>query len=806
MQEIIYGNYNKYLLTATTFLFNRVVTTYSVNECLSAKVSGGVLFGIIAATNEFLIDLEIVDSLSYSYIPMAASFLYSRPILPNNKLHNFLASSSISIALKVFYDATTWDQFTIPVISYLVSVKSGISQYFAVGIGIISYGETVVFEAGNNPITLSLLGANFAKNILPPYLSPQIAWHIGCITGLLLSTYQKEIIKQVFPYDTIEAVYKTTHSLFNEKKLSIETEKLLITSSNLYVGAGLLGNYYMRQEQSLINKYFALALNQNNLNPADMQQYKAKIISYILATAVPYLLSRIFCDVSNTYYTHQLKVSLRYELLENILNESSLIPVSRTAKYAIKDYLDDTSNLINRLFVENVNGNDYGIINDIIYLLPKLALITILRKEIFVIFPLAISIDAIYKQFSQHITKLKQEYLDINKLMETKFDQNEKNTRENLVTLLQKGGLENTKETWLNEQNSLLDNISKYDYLKNILSHTEWLYNIEILYNVLRYGVATLIYYKAIGSEDLFLFTVVLKAVTDVICFSSKHQADIESINSSLERLEELNLLLNQSDIDRYKVELKSNSTEFIIEDLHFTRGEKIKNISLIIKDLKLVKGNIYWLTGENGSGKSSFLSLIYFLSKNIFDDSFKYVKGTISHPSDEEILIVPQKDFCPLDITLLELITYPKKLDKANLYKQNKILKLFKELRIEQDDNLLGEKLLHKSHNWCQELSGGQLKKLFLIKAFIECPGILFLDEAFAPLDTQSQKIITHKIKNDSCLQNSLIVIIHHGDEYIEKRDNCTTSDFFDNALYLENGTITAKELECDSISTDLQ
>ena len=156
------------------------------------------MFGIIAATNELFIDLKILDSLSYSYIPMAISFLYSRPILPNNKLHNFLASSSISIALKVFYDATTWDQFTIPIVSYLVSVKSGISQYFAVGIGMISYGETIVFEAGSNPITLSLLGANFANNILPPYLSPQTAWHIGCVTGLLVSTYQKKLLNKYF--------------------------------------------------------------------------------------------------------------------------------------------------------------------------------------------------------------------------------------------------------------------------------------------------------------------------------------------------------------------------------------------------------------------------------------------------------------------------------------------------------------------------------------------------------------------------------------------------------------------------------
>ena len=71
----------------------------------------------------------------------------------------------------------------------------------------------------------------------------------------------------------------------------------------------------------------------------------------------------------------------------------------------------------------------------------------------------------------------------------------------------------------------------------------------------------------------------------------------------------------------------------------------------------------------------------------------------------------------------------------------------------ISNDSDDFRNSLFERKYNWCDDISGGELKKIFIINAIIECPDILILDETFGPLDPYSQKDIFYLIKNDSCL-----------------------------------------------------
>ena len=797
-------HYPKYLAAAVPFVINRLTFSYHNRETFKVKAFEAILFGFNAALNEFLIDTNVTENYSYSYLPYVASYTFRQNLFGKSIPAKLALTATATIATKVAYDLKEVVDLFSPVITYFSLNNLNIDRQISSSLAIVSLAEEISYYNSNNSnhyIPYASIGAVSANTLLKNTITPKpLNLAFGCISGFLAANYKKELTSFLFPTEIIADSYNISSSLIHNKQINTETEKLLLVSVNLYFSAGTIGNHYMRQEQALMNTYFGLANNQENLTPLDLKNYKSQVIFYIVRTAIPFLTSRILIDSINSYFVNELKIKLKNELTKKFLDTKNYLTISNEAKLFSSEYMEDIDNIVDRIFLESLNSQDYGIINDLAYITPKLFLMTSLKKGSLMILPLTLGIDYFYKHFYQFLIDNKQQIIDANKNIRSLFDQNEQYDRNFASELIQKGNLDNVEEHWLKWQNTYDDNKFKIYIYSKILDHLDWIYNFEISYNLLRYGVSGLIYYKTIGPNDLFLYTVVLKSFSDFISFRSKHQADIESIESSTNRLNEVFKIIDTDHNIYNKIDFDINNDlrALEIKNLSFTRGNEHDSITINLNDIQLHEGNVYALIGSNGSGKSSLMSLLYYILNGITDLSYKDLSGQIIYPSDD-FVIVPQKDYCPYNVSLLELILYPTQCNQANNCNgvRPRILSLLEEMNLNYGTNELTLSTLEeRNDNWCNVLSGGQLKKVFLTKQFIDCPKILFLDETLAPLDQSSRTMVTSKIKKGSCFNESIVIITHHDNDLFDIDQECPNSDFFDYTLQLNNNHLNLNSL----------
>ncbi len=146
----------------------------------------------------------------------------------------------------------------------------------------------------------------------------------------------------------------------------------------------------------------------------------------------------------------------------------------------------------------------------------------------------------------------------------------------------------------------------------------------------------------------------------------------------------------------------------------------------LILRDITLdiSEGEYISVIGENGSGKTTFLRLIL--------GFLKPMKGSILLQSDR-IAYVPQKsdtNHVGFPITVFEVLDSYCKLLKI---KDRKVIDEVLELVSMKDYKtfLIGN------------LSGGQIQKIMLARAFLGNPQILILDEPSTGIDADSRKEI---------------------------------------------------------------
>merc|ERR1712194_452215 len=123
----------------------------------------------------------------------------------------------------------------------------------------------------------------------------------------------------------------------------------------------------------------------------------------------------------------------------------------------------------------------------------------------------------------------------------------------------------------------------------------------------------------------------------------------------------------------------------------------------------------------------------------------------------------------------------------------EDQIMKLSAELSFRrgedaaEDAGISREELHDEKDDWYSALSGGQRVKVELIrKVFLQktCPGLLLIDEAFAPLDPLSKNVAQRMMKQHC--PESLILVIYHADA----NEGGSVDAFFDETLHFNNGT----------------
>jgi ABC-type Mn2+/Zn2+ transport system ATPase subunit len=331
--------------------------------------------------------------------------------------------------------------------------------------------------------------------------------------------------------------------------------------------------------------------------------------------------------------------------------------------------------------------------------------------------------------------------------------------------------------------------------LLNPLNTVQGFYVYEGLYTAIHLIVGYLLKEELINVSELMLFSRTLELATDTALFKNKNSAAFKKIESSCNKIEVLREFLDNinNSFDKINYTIDGSSSKLIIDGLDFTRSsDNLKKAHLKIDHLEFVKGMIYAVTGANGSGKSSITTLLKYLIDGTNDPSFKIISGDIIFPS-KNIGFIPQRDYVARDINnIFDMIIYPLQAEdfsqeQTQVY-EAKSIRYINELEIFNSYKNSTISDLYHIKNDLRDLSGGQFKKIFLIKHLIECPEIFIGDEFHSPLDARARNI-SMDIISSSCLKDSIVIFVRHLDT--KNGTSCVTEPFFDYEAHVQNETI---------------
>ncbi|HLG28266.1 MAG TPA: ATP-binding cassette domain-containing protein, partial [Paenisporosarcina sp.] len=237
--------------------------------------------------------------------------------------------------------------------------------------------------------------------------------------------------------------------------------------------------------------------------------------------------------------------------------------------------------------------------------------------------------------------------------------------------------------------------------------------------------------------------------------------------------------------------------SHLIVSNLTKTVGEKtlFENI-----DFTIYAGERAGLIGVNGTGKSTFLSII---SKQIEADSL-----TMDHPNQYRIAFLEQDPQFDDDLTVLQavfsgdspaLVTnrkYEAALDKLNedsssVEYQDAYMEIQSQMDLNNawDINAMAKTALQNLgidmfDRKVNELSGGQLKRVALAKVLVEPADLILLDEPTNHLDVQSSKWLQESLAR---LSSAIIFVTH--DRYFLDGVSTHIYEIADQTMYTHRG-----------------
>ena len=171
-----------------------------------------------------------------------------------------------------------------------------------------------------------------------------------------------------------------------------------------------------------------------------------------------------------------------------------------------------------------------------------------------------------------------------------------------------------------------------------------------------------------------------------------------------------------------------------------------------LLKDVsfKINTGDFLAIVGNNGSGKSTLVKCILGINKVPQNRIFLDDVDIVEYKNFRNIGYVPQKfdDFnYEFPITVNEIL----QVSRYTKVTEDKKLELLDKIGI-----------LHLQHENINNLSGGQLQRVFIVRALLNNPKLLILDEPTVGVDRESVQSF-YKTVNELHSEGITIMLITH-------------------------------------------
>lgn len=183
--------------------------------------------------------------------------------------------------------------------------------------------------------------------------------------------------------------------------------------------------------------------------------------------------------------------------------------------------------------------------------------------------------------------------------------------------------------------------------------------------------------------------------------------------------------------------------------------------------NLELLPGQVTVLTGRSGSGKTTLLNMLSGLlppsDGKVFlggTDLYQLNDRTLSRLRNEKIGVVPQGRSAIDTLTILENILLP-----AKLYGRDYPV----EAALEQMD---GFGIRHLQEARPAELSGGELRRMAIVRALVQAPEILFADEPTGDLDDENTALVFSRLRAFAHEQGKHVFIVTHETDAVQYAD----------------------------------
>ncbi len=206
---------------------------------------------------------------------------------------------------------------------------------------------------------------------------------------------------------------------------------------------------------------------------------------------------------------------------------------------------------------------------------------------------------------------------------------------------------------------------------------------------------------------------------------------------------------------------MKKNILEVNHVDFSYGKKKVLDNINFSIEE-----GTFSVLLGLNGAGKSTIFSLITRL-QNLVVGEISINNFSIKDYSNalKDIGIVFQEPTLDLDLTV-----------KQNLYYYGSLKGLdFKQTLFSIEDEIKKLELENHLDTQVRNLNGGHRRRVEILRALINKPKLLLLDEPTVGLDLKSRFDILEYVRQLVLTKNISVLWITHLFDEIEEDDNVT-------------------------------